>query len=217
MNASSAHLETLSTSSQPKQPTLDWLNMTETAQVDWLILHFNQCFAYENVVLVRGIDEPEYFPADDTQPARIQFAHGFLSSALHEISHWCIAGMQRRLQPDLGYWYTPDGRSAEQQALFEQVEIKPQAVEWLFTRALGKPFRVSLDNLNGNAESIQNQNIFKDNVFAQVQRYLTGKDKLPRDAKIWINYLIQQLRPQQHLHASEFVRADLDKFWHTHQ
>lgn len=60
-----------------------------------------------------------------------------------------IAGEQRRLLPDLGYWYAPDGRTAEQQALFEQVEIKPQAIEWLFSKAFGRKFRVSLDNLTG--------------------------------------------------------------------
>ncbi len=73
----------------------------------------------------------------------------FFNSALHEISHWSIAGDKRRLLPDLGYWYAPDGRTAEQQALFEQVEIKPQAIEWLFATAFGRKFRVSLDNLTG--------------------------------------------------------------------
>lgn len=109
---------------------------TEAEQVDWLILHFNRWFSHLNVNLVKGDFEPEYFPATESTPARIQFAHGFFNSALHEISHWSIAGEQRRLLPDLGYWYAPDGRTAEQQALFEQVEIKPQAIEWLFATAL---------------------------------------------------------------------------------
>lgn len=102
--------------------------------------------------LVKGDFEPEYFPATPDQLARIQFAHGFFNSALHEISHWCIAGEQRRLLPDLGYWYAPDGRTQEQQTLFEQVEIKPQAIEWLFAQAFGRKFRVSLDNLTGEGE-----------------------------------------------------------------
>ena len=37
----------------------------------------------------------------------------------------------------------------KQQALFEQVEIKPQAIEWLFATALGKFLYHSLDNLTG--------------------------------------------------------------------
>lgn len=137
---------------------------SEPEQVDWLILHFNHWFSHLNVTLVKGDFEPEYFPADETAPARIQFAHGFFNSALHEISHWCIAGDQRRLLPDLGYWYAPDGRTAEQQALFEQVEIKPQAIEWLFSKAFGRKFRVSLDNLTGEGG---NGASFKDNVYAQ--------------------------------------------------
>lgn len=60
------------------------------------------------------------------------------NSALHEISHWTIAGAKRRLLPDLGYWYAPDGRTKEQQDLFEQVEIKPQAIEWLFAQSLAE-------------------------------------------------------------------------------
>ncbi len=43
----------------------------------------------------------------------------------------------------LGYWYAPMVDS-EQQALFEQVEIKPEAIEWMFAKAFGLKFRVSL-------------------------------------------------------------------------
>lgn len=70
---------------------------------------------------------------------------------MHEISHWTIAGAKRRLLPDLGYWYAPDGRTKEQQDLFEQVEVKPQAIEWLFAQSFGRKFRVSLDNLTGDS------------------------------------------------------------------
>lgn len=62
------------------------------------------------------------------------------NSALHEISHWTIAGKERRLLADLGYWYAPDGRTREQQALFEQVEVKPQAIEWLLPQLLAASF-----------------------------------------------------------------------------
>ena len=100
-----------------------WRNLqTEQDQVDWLILHFNHWFSHQNVTLVKGEVEPEYFPASNHAPARIQFAHGFFNSALHEISHWTIAGAKRRLLPDLGYWYAPDGRTAEQQALLNKLK-----------------------------------------------------------------------------------------------
>lgn len=185
-----------------------WENLcTETEQVDWLILHFNRWFSHLNVNLVKGDFEPEYFPAIDSTPARIQFAHGFFNSALHEISHWSIAGEQRRLLPDLGYWYAPDGRTAEQQALFEQVEIKPQAIEWLFATAFGRKFRVSLDNLTGEGGD---GNRFKDHVFAQVQAYFSGQAQLPRDAKHFIDCICLYTRAGKTLQSDEFQREMLD-------
>ena len=187
---------------------LQWVNLqTEVQQVDWLILHFNHWFSHLNVTLVRGDFEPEYFPATETEAARIEFAHGFFNSALHEISHWSIAGEQRRLLPDLGYWYAPDGRTAEQQALFEQVEIKPQAIEWLFSKAFGRKFRVSLDNLTGDGG---NGATFKDHVYAQLQQYFTGEAKLPRDAAHFIDCICAYTRSGKTLQSDEFQREMLD-------
>ena len=199
---------TNSDTSHPQVQLSDWAKLnTETEQVDWLILHFNHWFSHLNVNLVKGDFEPEYFPATATQPARIQFAHGFFNSALHEISHWSIAGEQRRLLPDLGYWYAPDGRTQEQQALFEQVAIKPQAIEWLFAQAFGRKFRVSLDNLTGEGGDGRT---FKDNVFAQVQRYFNGEAKLPRDAKRFIECICYCTRGGKTLQIAEFERKNLD-------
>jgi elongation factor P hydroxylase len=180
---------------------------TEVEHVDWLILHFNHWFSHHNVTLVKGDFEPEYFPATDQLPARIQFAHGFFNSALHEISHWTISGEQRRKLPDLGYWYAPDGRTAEQQALFEQVEIKPQAIEWLFATAFGRKFRVSLDNLTGEGGDGA---LFKDNVFNQVKRFFSGESKLPRDAAHFIYYICLCTRNGRALQLDEFKRESLD-------
>jgi hypothetical protein len=121
--------------------------------IDDLIRLFNATFCdSHNTVLVRGNNEPVYLPADAEHPQhRIVFAHGFFASALHEIAHWCIAGEQRRQQPDYGYWYKPDGRNADEQRQFEQVEAKPQAIEKAFSIACGKHFEVSIDNLSGVA------------------------------------------------------------------
>jgi elongation factor P hydroxylase len=100
--------------------------------------------------LVAGVSEPVYWPASSPGGLhRIVFAHGYFNSALHELAHWCLAGAQRRLREDYGYWYCPDGRSAEQQAAFEQVEVKPQALEWWLALATDRSFRTSTDNLNG--------------------------------------------------------------------
>ncbi|MFZ0329702.1 MAG: elongation factor P hydroxylase [Acinetobacter bohemicus] len=208
----SLQFNTHSTSAFAENPVpaqrLQWVNLqTEVQQVDWLILHFNHWFSHLNVTLVRGDFEPEYFPATETEAARIQFAHGFFNSALHEISHWSIAGEQRRLLPDLGYWYAPDGRTAEQQALFEQVEIKPQAIEWLFSKAFGRKFRVSLDNLTGDGG---NGATFKDHVYAQLQQYFTGEAKLPRDAAHFIDRICTYTRSGKTLQSDEFQREMLD-------
>lgn len=159
------------------------------------------------MTLVRGEFEPEYFPANEHEPAKIQFAHGFFNSALHEISHWTIAGAKRRLLPDLGYWYAPDGRTKEQQDLFEQVEIKPQAIEWLFAQSFGRKFRVSLDNLTGDGGDGRK---FKDNVYAQVQRYFSGEAKLPADAARFIECICQCTRAGAALQLNEFKRELLD-------
>ena len=134
-----------------------------------LIALFNITFEDFNTRLVLGGDEPIYIPAGNEKPYhQIVFAHGFFSSALHEIAHWCIAGEKRRLLEDYGYWYCPDGRDATQQADFEKVEIKPQAIEWAFTEAAGRKFQVSTDNLNGAQPDREG---FTHNVAAQLTRY----------------------------------------------
>ncbi|RTE64283.1 elongation factor P hydroxylase [Amphritea opalescens] len=137
-----------------------------------LIHLFNGLFSESlNTVLERGDDEPIYLPADDKHlQHRIIFAHGFFASALHELSHWCVAGEQRRLLVDFGYWYKPDGRTAAEQAEFEKVEIKPQALEWLLSEAAGHKFHFSADNLGANMGASDS---FKASVQQQVLQYLT--------------------------------------------
>lgn len=135
-----------------------------------LITIFRDCFFEEyNTLLIKGTDEPIYLPADEHRPHNeLHFAHGFFASALHETSHWLIAGEKRRKLVDFGYWYVPDGRSAEQQTLFQQAEIKPQALEWILSMAAGSRFRVSIDNLDGPESDTIN---FKIAVHEQVKIY----------------------------------------------
>ena len=154
---------------------------SERSTTDWLIQLFNTLFADQQVILVRSNDEPEYFPAQNDKPARIEFAHGFFASALHEISHWCVAGDARRELSDFGYWYAPDGRSAAQQQAFERVEIKPQALECLFTLACGRNFQVSQDNLFADFDT--SSSTFASDVYQQVKSYIAKPHTLPRDAK----------------------------------
>ena len=87
---------------------------------------------------------------------------------LVEQAHWCIAGKSRRLLRDYGYWYVPDGRNASQQFEFERVEVKPQALEWLFSTACGIQFKVSADNLNNDMGISPS---FKKAIAAQARAY----------------------------------------------
>ncbi|MBY5947395.1 elongation factor P hydroxylase [Photobacterium rosenbergii] len=147
-----------------------------------IIAVFNTTFlTSHNTELVRGEDEPIYLPADENNPHhRVIFARGYFASALHEIAHWCIAGPQRRLLEDYGYWYEPDGRTAEQQAAFEVVEVKPQAVEWLLAASCGFRFQVSCDNLSGSIEP--DRVGFTNKVRKQVLLYL--EHGIPDRAKV---------------------------------
>lgn len=111
---------------------------------------FNRCFASTcHTILCGGAEEPLYTPASGQIPARIAYREDFAASARHEVAHWCIAGRDRRRRVDYGYWYAPDGRSPAEQLAFERVEARPQALEWIFARACGATFSLSLDNLAG--------------------------------------------------------------------
>lgn len=137
-----------------------------------LISLFNQCFAAStNTRLELSDGEPIYLPADSQiDHNRILFAHGFFASALHEVAHWLLAGEARRLQEDYGYWYCPDGRDGAQQSQFEDVEVKPQAIEWALSLCCGFHFNVSCDNLNGSVEP--DRHAFKARVCEQALRYV---------------------------------------------
>lgn len=116
-----------------------------------------------------GGDEPLYLPAGtDSSCHRVIFARGFFASALHEVSHWCIAGVRRRELEDYGYWYLPDGRNAYQQEAFEAAEIAPQALELLFSQACDFDFHVSVDNLGGESGD---REAFRARVEARAERY----------------------------------------------
>ena len=156
---------------------------TETSNVNKLIAVFNHAFALtEQTVLARSADEPIYLPASgDQQFHTIYFAHGYFSSALHEISHWLVAGPARRQLEDFGYWYKPDGRSKEEQQEFEKVEIKPQAIEWFLSKCCGHKFHFSADNLSGGAQA---SDCFKQNVHQQVIQFAALEGMEQRMAKL---------------------------------
>ena len=151
---------------------------------------FNGCFAQTHTKLVGGASEPLYEPGE--REARLYFREDYASSALHEIAHWCIAGADRRQQPDYGYWYR-EKRDIKQQRTFETVEVKPQALEWIFSVAAGVGFRLSRDNFD---ESTLDMNEFSAEVHAAVIALLDG---LPPRGERFIHALVAQTGNQQAL------------------
>ena len=114
---------------------------------DTVVLIFDRLFgARYKTHLISGAEEP-YYLFEPEGYSKIFFRCDYMSSALHEVAHWCIAGVKRRRENDYGYFYIAD-RSKEQQSQFERVERKAQALEWVFSVAARVPFEVSLDNFN---------------------------------------------------------------------
>ncbi|NQX89835.1 MAG: elongation factor P hydroxylase [Halioglobus sp.] len=155
---------------------------------------FNENFAMSwRTRLQGGADEPFYQPTTDTLVDHIlYYRHDFFASALHEVAHWCIAGEERRLQPDFGYWYTPDDRDQRQQRAFEKVESKPQALEWIFSSACGYPFQPSADNIDLDARGVLDYEQFRQCVAQEVRAWqLRG---LPQRAAVFYWALRREFR-----------------------
>ncbi len=168
-------------------------------ETDQLIALFNHTFSDLHTELVRGDDEPLYRPrSDDQSNHHIIFAHGFFASAMHEIAHWCIAGPQRCERVDFGYWYKPDGRTEQEQVLFEQVEVKPQALEWILTIAAGHRFHLSADNLSLKRDT----RAFAKRVAQQAQRY--REQGLPNKAERCVKMLLKHSNNHQSLASYPF-------------
>ncbi len=160
-----------------------------------LILLFNNLFRQsENTILEGGAEEPVYLPQDAASPFhRIIFTRDYFASALHEIAHWCIASTARRQQIDYGYWYYPEGRNQQQQELFEQAEVKPQALECIFSQAAGSRFIVSQDNfLTGHISSGLS---FDEKVAVQAEHYITHG--MPERAATFRNCLLEYYQSSQ--------------------
>jgi elongation factor P hydroxylase len=108
-----------------------------------------------NTQLLGGFPEPLYLPSTPDGPAQIRFTRDYIRSALHELAHWCIAGPERRMLLDYGYWYRPDGRDSSQQLEFFQAEVRPQSLELAFSLICGIQFQVSCDNLYGESNAAE--------------------------------------------------------------
>jgi len=141
--------------------------------------------------LAGGAREPLYQPAEKAGGLHLLwYRDDYFASALHEAAHWCIAGERRRQMPDFGYWYAPDGRDSAQQAAFEAVEAKPQALEWLFSLACGYRFRISVDNLSLTRDCEPDNEPFRRAVLARARAW--QRDGLPARAAILFRALARE-------------------------
>ena len=152
-----------------------------------IILIFNDSFSSRyNIRLEGGANEPIYFPSSsDCKTNRLIFRKNYISSALHEVAHWCLAGDERRKMIDYGYWYNSDGRSSIAQKKFEEVEVKPQALEWIFSVASNNIFHVSFDNLDSDRESSW---YFSKSISDQAHTWCIKS--LPNRALLFVNALV---------------------------
>ena len=166
--------------------------ISEQQRLQSIIQLFDNLFLNtENTQLLGGADEPLYIPSSsEAVPHQLIFRENFVSSALHEIAHWCIAGKVRRLEQDFGYWYQPDGRTVDEQLNFESMEVKPQALEWIFSNACGQKFTPSADNLNA-LENLADDTAFKQALVQQAQDWCKSQ-QLPPRAKIFIDALSKE-------------------------
>lgn len=138
-----------------------------------------------------GAQEPLYQPATGDNEQHVVFYRAdYFASALHEVAHWCIAGDRRRLLPDYGYWYAPDGRNQQQQQAFEAVEYQPQALEWWFSQACAYRFYISVDNLDGSGGGEADTSAFARRISAQAQQW--QRQGLPARAQLFFDGLRQE-------------------------
>jgi hypothetical protein len=170
---------------------------------------FDDCFVSScNTRLCGGADEPLYQPAVKSAACHVLYYRGdFFASALHEVAHWCIAGAQRRQQLDFGYWYNPEGRSADQQRVFEAVECKPQALEWFFSRACAYRFQVSADNPDLASLGMLNSAAFQRVVLEQALAW--QKAGLPARAGVFFAALCREFGTAIAATQLDFTLAEL--------
>lgn len=171
---------------------------------------FNQTFyRTENTRLQSGFAEPLYIPANSPHTLakdyhQILTTKDYYASCLHEIAHWCIAGVERRQQIDYGYWYEADGRSVAEQERFAQVEAKPQALEWILAKSAGFKFRYSLDNVAVDASICQP---FIEAIYQQLHVWLTHS--IPPRAQLLCQVLADYYQQSSYLNTGDYQYQEL--------
>ncbi|MGB1262879.1 MAG: elongation factor P hydroxylase [Cognaticolwellia sp.] len=108
---------------------------------------------FPNISVIGGAEEPLYIAPSVNTNAKIYFRSNYPRSLLHEISHYCLAGERRRNLDDFGFWYSPCGRTREEQTRFELVEARPQGLEKVMCEIVGIPFSASFDDFSSGTSS----------------------------------------------------------------
>ena len=125
--------------------------ITDDECCQFLINAFARIFP--NLIIKGGAEEPFYTAQRENNIATIHFRSNYPRSLLHEVSHYRLAGDQRRKVDDFGYWYSPCGRSLEEQRNFELVEARPQGLEKVMCEIVEVEFSPSLDDFSGSPPS----------------------------------------------------------------
>jgi elongation factor P hydroxylase len=129
------------------------LDSTDDECCLYLINALRQIFP--NLTIQSGAEEPFYAAPTGSVNAVLYFRDNYPRSLLHEMSHYCLAGDRRRALDDFDYWYSPCGRTEEEQLKFESVEARPQGLEKVICEVVGLKFSPSLDDFSGRPPSDQ--------------------------------------------------------------
>lgn len=129
--------------------------MNSRASDDELCQYLIEVFlsVFPGLMIKGGAQEPLYVAPKGEARAVLFFRDNYPRSLLHEVSHYCLAGDRRRKMDDFGFWYSPCGRTEEEQARFEFVEARPQGLEKAMCEIVGIPFSPSLDDFSGRPAS----------------------------------------------------------------
>jgi len=152
-------------------------------KADRVVSIFNDLFQESHITALTGGETEPFYRVGGENEHGIFFREDFVASALHEVSHWCLAGPSRRAVNDYGYWYSAD-RDKANQLKFEAVEARPQALEWIFSVAAGVSFRLSADNLTLKDHDLSD---FGRQVKRHVDKFLL--QGLPPRARLFANAL----------------------------
>jgi len=150
--------------------------LSDDESCQYLIDAFSGIFP--SLKIIGEAEEPFYVAPKENVSAIIYFRSNYPRSLLHEISHYCLAGDQRRNIDDFGFWYSPCGRAAEEQRRFETVEARPQGLEKAMCEIVGIKFSPSLDDFSGRPPSRN----FLESVNIAYQEMLTSPPPTARTA-----------------------------------